>query len=744
MNKILKYILWSFIGIAATVSTVLAYVALTFDPNAYKPQIIQAVQESIGRTLKLDGDIQLMFFPSIGARLGKVTLSEYRSDQEFASVADAEVSLAVWPLLRKKIVVNKITVDGARINIVKYRNGKTNLDDLLGQNPEVEAVEPMPNKPSSAVAFDVAGVEILNCGLQFEDQATGNKINISEFNLKTGRLGEGIQTPVEFSAHIETLQPSARIAVQMISTLSLNLEQGRYGLKGMEFNAEGTVLDVSGLMLKLAGDVSADLPAEDFSFNQLVLNASGEKAGAPFEVHLAMPSIAAKKGDFAGESLQFKASFDGTFGKANALLNLPSFRGNMEKFSLQNLSLQADLAQPKQTFATKIDTELVGSLNTMQFNLKDLNVALKASGDNFPGKVIESSLKGSVQADIQRQNVHAQFAGGLLQSQIKAEASIKNFKAPVIRYDVEIDKLDLDSYLPDAKQEAAEPEQPFDLAVLKGLDVNGRLRIGAFTAANVKLTKLNMGLNAKRGIVNVEPLSASLYQGNINGKVRIDAHTSSFAITQKLAGVQIAPLLMDAAKLELAEGKGNIALAVTTRGNAVSALKKSLNGTASIDLVDGAIRGIDLGKLVQGLQRLNMNSRAETMGVNKDEKTQFSEFKASFKIKNGVAHNDDLSVKSTMLRLGGNGDVNLGNNTIDYQAKVILAKTDQGRTGTLPVTVYGPFDAVKIKIDYAALLGDVAQQRLQGVLKQKLQPQPDGTQTGVEEKLKQGLKGLFK
>ena len=756
MKTILKYALWSLLGIVATASTVLAYVALTFDPNAYKPQIIQAVQESTQRSLKLDGDIRLMFFPSIGARLGKASLSEFQSDREFASVADASVSLAVWPLLQRRMVVSQVVVNGVKINVIKHKNGNTNLDDLLASKAKVEQVTPSPDHRSQAVAFDVASVVIENCELRFDDQSAGNMVSITALNLKTGRITDDLPTPVAFSAHIQMTQPKMDIALQMATTLSFDLERNRYSLKGTKMNAEGAVLDISGLVLRLAGDANADLQAESYGLNQFVLNASGKRAGEPFETHLSVPSISLNIEDFSGEDMLFNASLDAKFGKASAVLKLPSFKGNMDKFSLQGLSLQAGLVQPDQSFSAKIDTVLIGSLKTMQFNLKDLNIALKANGDKLPGKVVESALKGSVQADLERQSVHAKFAGGLLQSRIKAEAAINNFKVPVIRYDIEIDKLDVDPYLPpkvakEAAPKAAVAEQPFDLSALKALNVNGSVRIGALKAANVRLSKLRVDLKVLDGIVNVEPLSASLYQGTINGKVRVDAHTSSFAVTQKLSGVEIAPLMKDAANLELAEGEGNVSLAVTTQGNTVSALKKALNGTVSVVLADGAIRGIDLGKLVQGVQNLNKDSKAETLGVNKGEKTQFTEFKASLMIKDGVAHNDDLSVRSTVLRLSGSGDVDIGEDKMDYSAKVIMAKTDQGRTGSLPVRVYGPFDAIKIKVDYAELLADIARQRFneeKAGLKQKLEVQKAEAKAAakarVEEKLKQGLKNLLK
>ena len=64
----------------------MAVIAATFNPNDYKQQIIDIVKAKKERTLKLDGDIALAFWPSIGANLGKVSLSEHKSDKEFAAL----------------------------------------------------------------------------------------------------------------------------------------------------------------------------------------------------------------------------------------------------------------------------------------------------------------------------------------------------------------------------------------------------------------------------------------------------------------------------------------------------------------------------------------------------------------------------------------------------------------------------------------------------------------------------------
>ena len=250
-----------------------------------------------------------------------------------------------------------------------------------------------------------------------------------------------------------------------------------------------------------------------------------------------------------------------------------------------------------------------------------------------------------------------------------------------------------------------------------------------------------MDVKAHNGLVNLNPLSANLYQGSMNGSLSVNAQaTPSIAIKQNLSGINIAPLLKDALELDMLEGKGNVAVDLTLQGNTVSAMKKAANGSLSLNLADGAIKGINLPKLVQGVQSLGKSSSMQTLGMNKDEKTEFSEFKASFKVKNGVAHNDDLSVKAPMLRIAGNGDIDIGNDSLNYTTKVTLSKTEGGGTATLPVQLSGPFTDLKYKVDFGAMLADVAKQKVDA----KVDAAKEDLKAKAQEQLKGKLKGLFK
>jgi AsmA protein len=363
-------------------------------------------------------------------------------------------------------------------------------------------------------------------------------------------------------------------------------------------------------------------------------------------------------------------------------------------------------------------------------------------------------MKGSVQIDAAKETVQANLAGGLLQSQVKARVGVNGFADPAISFDVDVDQFDADLYLPKkpageskaAAPKASEPEQPIDLSALRKLKLDGSLRIGALKVANVKSSNVRLDVKARNGQVNVAPLSANLYQGSMKGSLSVNAQaTPSIAVNQTLSGVNVAALTKDAADFDTLEGKGNIGMNLTMQGATVGAMKKALNGTMSLNLADGAIRGINIAKKLRDAQAMfgKGGGTAQTQAADREEKTDFSELKASFKVNNGIAHNDDLSLKSPLLRVTGNGDINIGNDSIDYIAKATLAKTLEGQGGkdavggiTVPVRVSGPFTNLKYTLDFGAMVGEAA--------KQKIESKKEEVKTRLQDQLKGGLKGLFR
>jgi AsmA protein len=172
------------------------------------------------------------------------------------------------------------------------------------------------------------------------------------------------------------------------------------------------------------------------------------------------------------------------------------------------------------------------------------------------------------------------------------------------------------------------------------------------------------------------------------------------------------------------DGKGSLSIDVKTQGASVGALKKALAGNAAVNLADGAIKGFDLAGTIRDVKtKLNLFKAQGSVSADKQKKTDFSEMKASFVIKNGVARNDDLSMKAPLFRVSGSGDIDIGNEKINYLAKPTVVSSLKGQGGaelealngmTIPVKVTGSFADPKYAPDFAAIAAALAQKNLLG------------------------------
>ncbi|HWI15516.1 MAG TPA: AsmA-like C-terminal region-containing protein, partial [Burkholderiales bacterium] len=254
-------------------------------------------------------------------------------------------------------------------------------------------------------------------------------------------------------------------------------------------------------------------------------------------------------------------------------------------------------------------------------------------------------------------------------------------------------------------------------------------------------------------------------QGALSGAVTLNAApaTPTFSVRQTLTGVNVGPLLRDLSNTDTLEGKGNVTLNVTAQGNTVTALKKALNGSAAVKLSDGAIKGIDIAGAIRKGQAMLASAKGQPVQQQTDTKqrTDFSELTATFDIRNGVAHNSDLSIKSPLLRIGGAGSVNIGEDTLDYTVKASLVASTAGQGGkeradlrgiTVPVRVSGPFASPAYQLDLAAMVTDTARQKIEEAVTRKLEERL-GPRTGGGDAAKEApggrraiedtLRGLF-
>jgi AsmA protein len=369
------------------------------------------------------------------------------------------------------------------------------------------------------------------------------------------------------------------------------------------------------------------------------------------------------------------------------------------------------------------------------------------------GGTVALKAQGGARLALETEALELRLAGQLDESRFEGRYGLRGFGAPVHDFDVGVDRIDLDRYRAagaPAGAGAGGGEAPLDLSALRGLNAAGRVRVGTLKAAGVTLQQLRADLRASGGRLVVDPLAADLYGGRATGSaVLADGTPPRLATKQAWSGVALGPLLKDALGKETLTGRGTLALDVAAQGATVAALKQALEGSASVELRDGSVRGFNVAQAVRSAAALLGRPAEAPAGTGSAaEATDFSELSGSFRIRAGVAHNEDLRAKSPLLRVSGSGSVDFGAGRLDYLVKATVVETLQGQGGpelqslrglTVPVRLSGPFDAVGYRVDAAGLLQDLARRKLQ----EKLEDKARGTLPPAQQQLLEKFKGLF-
>ena len=169
MPRFLKITLIALAAAAALLAAVAAYLVATFDPNDHKALLVERVQKDYQRTLAIPGPIALTLFPRLGLKLGAVSLSERQGRDEFASLQTAQVSLAVWPLLRREVAVDRVAGSGLRAKVTRFKDGRLSIDDLTAR--DAAAAPPAAAAPAAPpLRLDIAGIAITDAAFTFDDQ----------------------------------------------------------------------------------------------------------------------------------------------------------------------------------------------------------------------------------------------------------------------------------------------------------------------------------------------------------------------------------------------------------------------------------------------------------------------------------------------------------------------------------------------------------------------------------------------
>lgn len=763
MKKAIAWGVGIVIGVPVVLAAAAAILVNTIDQQALLNKASAVVKEKQQRDLAFTGPVQLKWFPSIGADLNGVTLSEFQSTDQFLKADKVSISLALLPLLSSEVVVDAVQASGVTVNVVKNADGKFNFDDL--SNPETtdqveQEMEDARAEGGQAVNFSVDSIALENLNVTYADKQTGLEASLNNFAMQSGRIEQGVPTDIALKGNVKANKPQADLNIDLNTRLEFGLGENLYA------NFENLKFAVLGQLDQQQADVNVQASTLNVNPNTLEVKAQSLDAKAKgqlpnvgaFDVSLSSPSLELSDTVARGEAFNFKADLKQPTRSINATLDLTGLQGNLKQAVSAALNTTVNMVEGERTLNLKLASPMSLNMKSQLIELAALTGQLDVKDPALPKKQASMPLAGRLAVNNTEKTAELDLNSKFESTSFDLKAAVKNFAKPAITAVLNADKLDIDALLPPKKNANTETaassgekskDTPVDLSPLRNLNLDITANIGELKVSNIQAQQLKTKAVARGGKLTISPLDAKLYGGSTTGVITADANTQTVTVNQNMTGVQVQPVIKALLDKDMVEGKGNVGINIRTTGNTVNQMKAALDGKVSVSLQDGAIKGINLAEKFRNAKSLLTTGSNATQKTDTTQKTDFSSLAVSFDIANGVATSNDLNVMAPLFRIGGAGQVNLISNSLDYLAKASVVATSTGQGGktldsglngvTVPVRLYGPFTGVQWELQFKELAKEAAKAKLQP----KIDEKKEELKGKAEEKVRDALKGFL-
>ncbi|WP_394201931.1 AsmA family protein [Shewanella waksmanii] len=588
----MKVVKWILISVLLVFVALAAYLTLIFDPNDFKPQIVNAVKEQTGRTLTIKDDLDWTFFPSVGIKLGAITLSNPSGfSEDMLSVNEIIAEVALMPLLSKQVEIEQISLDGLTVNLETYKDGRGSFDGLAGEGKTTDKpADTGEVKQSGGVALaslDIGGINITNTTVKTFDEVTGVRqiFELASLRLSQFTLNEFADLTYEFKGEL----PDMLVTSQGEGKVKITNDFTEYELVGLNIKntVDGKSIPAGKMNIDLTTDMKVNVTQQKASVELKSFKADDIEASGKLEVA------------YGGKVPQVDAKLDvGAMDVDRILASMPDNQADS----------QADKKQTTQINTAQVEPDLSG---------------LKAVNGTF-------------------------------------EMTIKSIK---------VSNLTTENWL--------------------------------------------MDVSLNNGVLGLDKLSADLYQGKLQASAKLDGRgkVAKYQFNKQIKGVQIRPLLVDAAEIDMLAGVTNFELTGSGKSLIADNIKRNLNAKGRFAAEDGALYGVNIPQMIREAQAKMSGDFASQN--NEEKKTDFTSLTGSFTMANGQLNNPDLEMASPLIRLAGKGGANILNESINYSLTTSVVGSLEGQGGgerdalygvEIPFAITGSFTEPKFALDTAALL----------------------------------------
>ena len=373
------------------------------------------------------------------------------------------------------------------------------------------------------------------------------------------------------------------------------------------------------------------------------------------------------------------------------------------------------------------NTEVTGTLQIASFSPRAL---LQRFGQDVPPTADPAVLgEAALSADISFDANRAEFASlrmRLDDTNVTGRVEVSGFGYPRYDFDLDMDRINLDRYLPPVSEAPAAPgeeDQAFDTATLGDLNLAGRVSAGELQVSGLSLAGFSTEFDLTEGLGRIEPLEARLYGGEFRGAAELDVRAGGplVLLQGSLDGVDMEGLLTArSGEPARTSGTGILNVELTGIGDNVDEVLSTATGFIEFDLRDGALHGFNLDHaLCDVYNRLGNYPRPAPAAT---DTTPYSLMRGTAQVRDGIAQTTDLFGNVTTIEISGGGRVDLVTYGIDFDVDAEMTaaipipgcETLDGLVGEkIPVVVSGTVTEPQIRPDVEELLKQGLQEEVE-------------------------------
>jgi uncharacterized protein involved in outer membrane biogenesis len=256
------------------------------------------------------------------------------------------------------------------------------------------------------------------------------------------------------------------------------------------------------------------------------------------------------------------------------------------------------------------------------------------------------------------------------------------------------------------------PDADLQLARVRGMDADVHFLAESLVAPRLPLENLRFHLTLDAGVLELDPLSFALAQGELAGSVRIDASTANpdTHIDMKLQNLQLADFKSPTAEQAPITGTMLGRVQLHGLGSSVHKFASHADGTVSFVVPNGQVRaafaellGIDVARGLGLLLSQNQQRTELRCGV------------AEFTARDGAVDANTLIFDTTNVLVTGRGHLNLGSERLDLSLEGDPKKPRLVRLRS-PITLGGSLEKPRIGIEPEKALAQAAAATALGTL----------------------------